>query len=35
VRINPRAPHGADAGLAMGALQGLRLIDEAWRQKGG
>jgi NAD-dependent SIR2 family protein deacetylase len=32
VRINPRAPQGADVGLAMGALPGLRLIEEAWRQ---
>lgn len=35
VRINPRAPQGANVGLAMGALQGLRLIEEAWQQAGG
>ena len=35
VRINPRAPQGADVGMAMGALQGLRLIEAAWQRAPG
>ena len=34
IRINPRAPQGAEVGLAVGALEGLRLLEAAWSGAG-